>query len=495
MTGVGTRVNTSGEQGAAGAGYAVLALIVLGFILRVFHLGEESVWLDEVLSLEFAQDGVLGIIRRTAADVHPPLYYLILHPFVWLGTGEEVLRYPSMLFGTLSLPLIFLIGRELYGREQGIIALLLLTFSPFHIFYSQEARMYPVYLFWICLSAYFLLLALRTGRLRFWAAYSVVSVLSLYTHYFSVFLLIAQNLYLCVHVVRRRFPRDLLIRWMGSQMLILALFAPWLPVVLSQFKAGKAGWIVQYFGYPGWKAIGDTIRVFGTGPAKMKMYLAFPSYLFLLLALAGLARREPEKPVSPPLFAGIALFFPFAFVFLASQIQPAYQIKYLIGVYPFYLLLVAGGVGLFPRRWIRVLLVSLLLLSLAMPLLSHYQLRRNAPWRDVTRVVLMESVPGDVVGFNAGYIDRLFRYYRDLRFRGKEFESYRFPYLKRGMEDLPRLEEEIHSLRSQYYRLWLIQSHHWDSDPYQLVRRYLMDHFPLIAKRPGDPELYLFQLQ
>ena len=448
-----------------------------------------------MLSLEFARGSLASVLNRVRHDVHPPLYFLVLHPFVKLGIGEKVLRFPSLLFGTLTLPLLFLIGRELYGKWQGLTAMLLLCLSPFHLFYSQEARMYSLLLFWICLSSWLLLVALRTGRRRFWVAYSAVAALSLYTHYFTVFLLGAQNLYLFAHGLRAGFRREYLFHWAGSQFLILLFYAPWIPVLVAQYRTGKGSWITQYFGYPGLEAVADTIRVFGTGPARLRHHLADPSYLFLALALAGLVFRNREKPVAGSLFAGIMCFAPFFVVFLASQIQPAYQIKYLIGIYPFYLLLVIGGISLFPWSWARIAVVSVLLLSLAVPVYTHYGVTRNAPWRDVTQVVLMESGPEDVVGFNAGYIDRLFRYYRDLNFPGKEFESYRFPYLKQGDKDLPKLDKGLRKIRRQYRRLWLIQSHYWDSDPHQLVRRRLMERFPLLARRGGDPELYLFQLK
>ena len=64
--------NSSSPVGSGWELYAVSALFLAGLILRFFHLGHESVWLDEVLSYEFARSSIVEIVRRTAADVHPP---------------------------------------------------------------------------------------------------------------------------------------------------------------------------------------------------------------------------------------------------------------------------------------------------------------------------------------------------------------------------------------------------------------------------------------
>ncbi|MCX5868794.1 MAG: glycosyltransferase family 39 protein [Proteobacteria bacterium] len=475
--------------------YAVSALFLAGLILRFFHLGHESVWLDEVLSYEFARSSIVEIVRRTAADVHPPLYYLILHPFLSLGIREEILRLPSFLFGSLAIPLVYLIGRELYGKPQGLIAALLLAFSPFHIFYSQEARMYPLFFFWVCLSTYLLILALRGGQWKFWIGYALATAFSLYTHYFTVFILLAQNLYVLIYWIRKDFQKGFLLRWLASQGIILLVFAPWLPVLLAQYRSGKGEWMIRYFGYPGVRNILETIRVFGTGPALPGTWLEAFSLLFLALALLGLFFRGQVSPFHPGLFLGLSLFLPLFVVFLASLFKPAYQVKYLIGLYPFYLFLVSGGIFFFRRKWMKIILAGLLLLSFAYPLYLHYSLVRGTTWREANRLVALNYQDGDVVGFNAGYISRIFQYYIDLNFRGRYMELYRFPYFKSGESDLPKLKAEMEQLHYKYKRIWLLQAHSWDSDPYGIVVGYLAENYSMVAKSRGDPELYLFRLK
>src|SRR5205823_8653991 len=82
----------------------------------------------------------------------PPLYYAVVHFFLTLGTSEIVLRLPSVLFGTASLALMFIVVTPLLGNRVALVSAGLLAISPFHVWYSQEARPYSLFLFLSLLS-------------------------------------------------------------------------------------------------------------------------------------------------------------------------------------------------------------------------------------------------------------------------------------------------------------------------------------------------------
>jgi len=138
---------------------ALLAISVLGLFLRIYHLGKESLWGDEVYSFGVANNAnVFGIIKVAALyDNHPPFYYIILHygGIKLFGTSEFAVRFPSLIFGVLAIPMIYLLGRRLFNEEVGLISALILAISPFNVEYSQEARMYSLLLFLALLSMYF----------------------------------------------------------------------------------------------------------------------------------------------------------------------------------------------------------------------------------------------------------------------------------------------------------------------------------------------------
>ncbi|MFA5614676.1 MAG: glycosyltransferase family 39 protein, partial [Methanoculleus sp.] len=147
----------------------LIGLTLIGLILRFYNLGWNSLWLDEASTLSFARQSLLGIWESTAGgEFNPPLFYWLEHGMLAFGESEFVLRFLPALLGVLTIPVVYLVGKEFRDRNVGIIAAALLTFSPFHIFYSQEARAYAPMLFFFSLALVFYLRASRSNEVRPW---------------------------------------------------------------------------------------------------------------------------------------------------------------------------------------------------------------------------------------------------------------------------------------------------------------------------------------
>jgi uncharacterized membrane protein len=124
---------------------AALAALLVGWAARLYRLGEQSFWYDEGTSATVAPRDVATILQNAAADIHPPLYYLLLH--VWIGpagTTEWAIRLPSVGFGLLTVALVYRLGRDLLGPLGGLSGALLTALAPLPVWYSQEARMYAL---------------------------------------------------------------------------------------------------------------------------------------------------------------------------------------------------------------------------------------------------------------------------------------------------------------------------------------------------------------
>ena len=206
----------------------LLAAILVAFAVRLYRLGAESLWYDETVSVYLSRLPLPAMFAHTAGDIHPPGYYALLH--AWqaltapsLAHGLEFLyAFPSLVFGLLALPLLYALGRRLFGPRTGLAALWLGAFAPFLVWYSQEVRMYTLgaFLGLLCLWALLKFCApspsrktprrhLRStlpgrhrprpaasGRLRYaWlAVYILAAAAGLYTLYYFLFLLVALNL-------------------------------------------------------------------------------------------------------------------------------------------------------------------------------------------------------------------------------------------------------------------------------------------------------------
>ncbi len=91
------------------------AIVLIGASLRLYQLGTQSIWFDEAFSVWVAKAGVLQIIQTTAKDTHPPLYYFILHYWMAIfGDSELAVRGLSAFFGILAIPMVYVIGRQLF---------------------------------------------------------------------------------------------------------------------------------------------------------------------------------------------------------------------------------------------------------------------------------------------------------------------------------------------------------------------------------------------
>ena len=163
----------------------LIGLTLIGLILRFYNLGWNSLWLDEASTLSFARQSLLGIWESTAGgEFNPPLFYWLEHGMLAFGESEFVLRFLPALLGVLTIPVVYLVGKEFRDRNVGIIAAALLTFSPFHIFYSQEARAYAPMLFFFSLALVFYLRASRSNEVRPWILFGIFSAVAFWMHFY-----------------------------------------------------------------------------------------------------------------------------------------------------------------------------------------------------------------------------------------------------------------------------------------------------------------------
>lgn len=148
------------------APWLVVFITLIGGGLRVFLLDNKGMWLDETFSVWLANQSVADMLQWIVKiDQHPPLYYLLLH--YWMahyGDTPYYVRLLSALFGAATIPIIYLIGKRLSGTVMGLTATVFLAFSPFHIYFAQETRMYTLLTFNAAVAIYALVKLLTDAR-------------------------------------------------------------------------------------------------------------------------------------------------------------------------------------------------------------------------------------------------------------------------------------------------------------------------------------------
>jgi 4-amino-4-deoxy-L-arabinose transferase-like glycosyltransferase len=216
----------------------LLTIILLAFALRAYRLGAQALWDDEAFAVLLARQDFYTVLARTLGDTFPPIFNFSLHFWMKLaGDVEFVVRFLPMICGVLLVPVIYQTGKVLAGTRAGLLATLLVAFSPFHVYFSQEARAYALLAFATALTMYLLLRALRASlstsqchSIGWWTAYSLAHAAALYTHYLALWTVVAQGLFvLCLWVRRKVTLRG----WLLSQVGVGLLYTPWLLLMLG----------------------------------------------------------------------------------------------------------------------------------------------------------------------------------------------------------------------------------------------------------------------
>jgi uncharacterized membrane protein len=132
------------------------------------------------------------------------------------------IRLPSLILGTATIPMIYLLGRETVGRAEGAVGAAAFAFSPYALFFSVQARSFATAAFFTVLSTYALVRAARSDDRRWWALYAVAAAAAMYSHYTVVFVLVTQGAW-ALWACRARWHRPLL-----ASLAAIVLYLPWL---------------------------------------------------------------------------------------------------------------------------------------------------------------------------------------------------------------------------------------------------------------------------
>lgn len=420
----------------------ILAGLLAGFGVRLYRLGAESLWYDETVSVHLARLPLSEMLQRTAGDIHPPGYYAMLH--LWqavtqpaLAHGLEFLfAWPSLVLGVLALPLLYSLGRRLFGERAGVAALWLAAFHPFLIWYSQEVRMYTLgaALGLLCLWAVLKFAAAPAPGSRSttraaigWLAVYVVSAAAgLYVLYYFLFLLVALNLialaFIWLHennAVQRGRQTWL---WLLAQAAVLLLWSPWLPVFWRQATDPPV---------PPWRSPWDSAAALlhsaeetlaallvGQSPPGAETGMWAIATLLLLVGLFALAversRRQSTTAGRRRIWLHVAtvllyVFVPIGILYAATLLgTPIYHVRYLALYAPLFVLIPAWLLvwawrlhpGLGAALWGGLLMAS------GLALLSFWTdpLYRADDHRAAVAELARAWRPGDTILVNAGWV-------------------------------------------------------------------------------------------
>ncbi|RME43058.1 MAG: hypothetical protein D6795_20050, partial [Deltaproteobacteria bacterium] len=232
-----------GQGGRMKRGEILLLIVAIAAVIRLWGLGEKSIWHDEAFTLLVAQHSlgeIPGMILRS--ENHPPGGYFLFHLWMRMGHSPFWLRLPSALFGILSVLLLYTLGRPWFRERTSLVAALLLALNGYHVFYSQEVRNYTLGIFFV-IPILFLGFRLvereatagetAPGRffLRDYGVLFLWCALALYVEYMTVFPMILLGIWFLLRVRR---PGASWVRFLLFGGVVALAFLPWV-----WFMSGK----------------------------------------------------------------------------------------------------------------------------------------------------------------------------------------------------------------------------------------------------------------
>jgi mannosyltransferase len=395
--------------------WLVVGLCGLAFVLRVVGLDAQSLWRDEVDAIRFALRPLSHLLETfVAPGQNGPLYSLLLRPWLGLaGTGEVPVRFFSLFFGVLAVPLLYRLARRLFPHSGSLalVAALLAATSPYLVWYGQEGKMYTLVVALVLLSMDRYLAALEEGGWQRWLAYVLATSAVLYIHLIAVLIVPAQALLFLILPRRERGARWK--PWLGS---MAALTVPYLPLLAWQLPLLVQPAATGFRFVPLHEMLYSLLVSYGLGVVWGGTLWTLALFLGLVVA-AGLLWREAGARRAAGAVVVAWLVVPIAGFFAITLVRPLYTARYLIFVLPAFLLLLAAGVTAIAgrSRLLAGLLLGALLAVNGWGLWQQAAAPVKADFRAATSYVARRLQPDDLILFQIPYGRFSFDYYYTRR--------------------------------------------------------------------------------
>lgn len=395
---------------------SLIILTIIGFILRFYNLGFNSLWLDEAATHSFAIMSIPDIWKATAGgEFNPPLFYWIEHLMLMIGNNEVILRFIPTLLGVLTIPIIYFVGKEFMDRNVGIIAAAAIAVSPFLIFYSQEARAYSMMLFFVALSMIFYFKSLKTHDLKNWTLFSIFSALALWSHFYAFIIILSLFLYaiiLQIKDIRKNLQR---LKMIATSIIIFIILCLPLILVAAQLFISRTS-SAPAFGMQGMSLVSETFK-------QLSGFYEIPTMILLIIFAIGIIQTffvDKHKGI----FLILVTIITFTVSVILSYKMPMVP-RYLIFFNTIFFIGIAISYKLFynlvNRREIIYLFIAFLIVLSTPMLTNYYSSYSKEDWRGFSGQLQQLTNPGDIVVTSPGYISLPLNYYysnsSDLTFR------------------------------------------------------------------------------
>jgi len=512
--------------------WVVWLLVLLAFVWRIEGLDKQSLWRDEVDAVYFA----LGDLRQLLSMFVEPghngaLYYASLRPYLRLvGSSEFALRYPSLLLGVLSIPLMWQVSRRLLPAtlhagpsnslvrtknrwrfylkviisDPGLLATSFLAVSPYQLWYSQEGKMYTATTLIVLIATWFWLNGLeRRSDWRSWLGLFIVVALGLSTHLLLALLLPLLGVWFLIAYRRHRSRAMGLLLASSAVITVYAYQSSWIWQLFTSSKPQTGRPFVPLSG-----TLQETLyyQLNGVMSPKNGGIWLLP---LLILAASGVlyGYRVLSKSIRRP--AGLSgrerqllviswLLLPILAIYAVSLRQPIFAPRYIIWIAPALMMVLALGVQLLkPQRsiwrgWLATLMVAYVV---GYGLATGWQQKKTPIKYDLRSAVAYISQrrqPGELLILHIPHLEYAYRYYSgDQGARPFEGDNADLGWWAGGLwtnneltdsEAVKQVEKEMEALTHGATDIWVMRSEVELWDARDLMDQWLREHGQLVEE-------------
>lgn len=348
--------------------YVLVAILVAGALLRLYAITFQSVWLDEIHTLNEADPELSWSEFKTGlmiSEPHPPLYFATMRIlFAIFGHTPFVLRFFSVIMGILSLYAIYLLAKEMTSRRTALIATALMCVNYFTLYYSQEGRPYIFLMLFTILAMWRLVIFVKTPDLKNALKYGLCASLMMYGHFFGLLVLFSQCLILLTFFILIPDKKKFLVNALIAGAVCVVLYLPAVPFLLKAFERNEI-WIP----YPTADILTSFYKEFFDGSEIVVSLVG----VLLVLYFVGLSRAKDfkfgyaELIENKPVFNFILLSVWITSVVYVPYVRsyvslPMLLSRYFIVILPGVLILLALGVSEFRNRIVQLSFISVFVL-------------------------------------------------------------------------------------------------------------------------------------
>lgn len=440
----------------------LVSVLLLALMLRLYQLGEQSLWWDEAQTWWFASHSISELIPIIIEnDQHPPLYYILMAAWLKVDTSEWWMRFLSVIFSVSAIPFVFAIGR-MHSFPTGMIAAGVIACSPIQIQYAQEARMYAMMFFFAAIVMWSVakLITEERPNARVRVAYVIGSVGALYSHNTGVFLVFTALLVLAWNFRHEKARLRLVASLTG---VVILSWLPWIPSLMGQFnETGKHFWLPSL--EPGviFHAIEQIVVPFHYHHAiAVRILLVL---VIVAIALIGVRAFRNDRRLSVFTIAFIAI--PFLSMTFISVWRPILLPKTVLWMMLPLSILTGAAVSSIKRRHVAFAAGIVVLLIAANGGFYYFGSVQKEDWRSAARMVHTLAQQSVLPLYTSPLSEIPLHYYwhrLGVEVKGRGIPARLF---ERGWEPIFTSQDEaqVRQLVENERELALVVSHSWISD-------------------------------